>query len=402
MKPSVVLSLVAIFFVSLLVFPTLSAQQSGQVISSQGVISGGGKLGWLHTDGKYIRNEQGEAVPLRGCAFIEAAYCTDELQHPWTGHTLADRARRFRELGVNFVRLEVWGDKWDANLDTNGDGIGNRDFTVQAAEAFSNESIYVIPGLQYGYPIPWTKEGWADWLINDFLPYFEHIPNVVGVYIMNEPQPTFPSWGGTNLDGGLTSGYWEAVKYVCEQIHQHYPNLLIIVHADLWSEWRFSNILRTDPIPTPNVIYTWHYYYLYGPEGVTGAQSYQELANQGMPFYESYYDGDYAKARVEFEQWLHDKYLWPTDLNLPIINDEFGFTGNETQKTIPTPEPEPGWPQCMRDFIEIMNKYSCSWSEYAWWPKTYGGYGLTLSDDMSGLSSVGEVWKDYLNGQTPT
>ncbi len=445
LKPSLNHLTVAIVCLSLLVFPVQSTQQNSRVIRSQGVISSAGDLGWLHTDGKYIKDELGNIVFLRGCAVIEPEYLGDKLRHD---QTVEERAARLKELGVNFVRLQVNKEKWDANLDTNGDGIGNRDFTVQMAEALSEQGIYVCPGLMYGFPVPWTKEGWANWLINDFLPYFEHIPNTVGVFIMNEPQPNYASWGGTDLDGGLTSGYWEAAKYVCQQIHQKYPKLLIIVHADLWSSWRFSNILKTDPIPTPNVVYTWHYYYVYAPMfnpylgGMTGVldSTYQELVNIGMPFYQSYYLGNYTKAYAEFEQWLHDKYLWVTDLDLPIICDEFGFTGNEEHyasrrfctacswtgkvadtfdapggnpvgvpyppvtycpicgEALPRPREqfEPGWPQCMHDFISILNKYGCQWSELAWWPKTYGGYGLT-EEYMSTLSKVGEVWKDYLN-----
>ena len=76
MKPSVSVSIVAVFLVSLLVFPTLAVQQSVQVISSHGMIKS--PISWLHTDGAYIKNEDGEIVSLRGCAFIEAAYRIDE------------------------------------------------------------------------------------------------------------------------------------------------------------------------------------------------------------------------------------------------------------------------------------------------------------------------------------
>lgn len=404
----------------------------------------------LHTEGKYVKDELGNVVLLRGCSVIEPEYMTDKLRHD---QTVQERAKRLKELGVNFVRLQADYQKWSNNVDTDGDGVGNRDFTVQMAEALSNEGIYVCPGIMYGNPKPWVKEEWADWLINDFLEYFKHIPNLVGVFILNEPQPFYDSWGGTNLDGGLTSGYWEAAKYVCQQIHQQYPNLLIIVHADLWREWRFSNILKTDPIPTPNVVYTWHYYYNYGPAlnpylgGMTGVldPTYQEFVNIEMPFYQSYYLGNFTKARAEFEQWLHDKYLWPTDFDLPIINDEFGFNeneqhyasrryctacgwtgdvvdtldapnGNKVTTPYPTvtycpicgealPQPreqfEPGWAQVMRDFIGIMEEYYCSWNYLAWWPKTYGGYGLT-EDDMSTLSKVGEVFAQQLTAPFPS
>ena len=463
MKPSVVLSLVAIFFVSLLVFPTLSAQQSWSVISSQGAISGGGELGWLHTEGKYVKDANGNVVFLRGCAFIEPAYYVDRLNGPGT---LASRAERLKELGANFVRLEIQYDHWESNQDTNGDGIGNRDFMLQAIEEFTSRGIYVIPGLHggaYRNTFPYNTQAWADWIINNIVIPFKNNPGVCGVYIFNEPP--YSAWGGTDLGGGLTSGYWTAVKEVCRQIYEANPNFLMVVHADMPNDAGFCSILRTDPIPVPNVIYTWHYYYSYGVAfnpylgWMTGVldPNYQELVNRGQPYYQSYYLGNYTKARQEFEQLLYDKFMWvPTELNLAIINDEYGWTGDEepyfsfracqtclaanngvVQRDVtfwnvaqtldapggnpvgegphpdvtycprcgePLPRPrehlEPGWPQSMKDFHAILNKYETHWAYYAWWPKTYGGYGLTIEGDMWNLSKTGIVWKDYLNAAT--
>ena len=72
----------------------------------------------------------------------------------------------------------------------------------------------------------------------------------------------------------------------------------------------------------------------------------------------------------------------------------------------PIPRPredfEPGYPQVMRDFLQILNKYDCNWSYFAWWGATYdAGYGLTLSD-MYSLTERGEIWKDYLSASAPT
>ena len=453
MKSSVVPLLVAVFFVSLLVFPTLSAQQSGQIISSQGAIGGGGNLGWLHTDGKHIKTASGQIVYLRGCALIEPAYRVDNL----AVGTLADRAERLKELGVNFVRIPINRQYWEANTDTNGDGIGNRDFTDMAIQELTSRGIYVFPGLHYGL----TTQDWqtyatnptvlADWIVNNLVDRYKDNPGVVAIYVINEPH--FHEWGGTDYGGNVTSGYWNAMKVVCQRIHEVNPNLLMIVHADMINEGGFCPVLRTDPIPTPNVVYTWHYYYAYLPafnpylgwmSGVLDPD-YQELVNRGRPYYQSYYTGNYTKARQEFEQYLYDRFLWvATELNLPVINDEYGWTGDEEpyfswractecgwhghvtetldehgslvsgrpypdvtycptcREAIPRPRehPEPGWPQPMHDFHQILNKYETHWSYYAWWSKTYAGYGLSIGNDMWSLSKTGEVWKDYLNAPT--
>jgi len=413
----------------------------------------------LHTEGKLIKDSSGRVVSLRGCDFLEPSYLSDRCGGSPVG-TLVGRAKRLRELGVNYVRLEVNKEKWDENRDTNDDGIGNRDFTMQAIQEFTSRGIYVIIGLHAGIPDEFCTDAqaWATWLIDNFVTPNLDNAGMAGIYIMNEPR--YGRFGGTDLGGGVTSGYWDAVKEVCKQINAVNPNLLIVVHANMLNAAGFCPILRTDPIPTPNVIYTWHYYYCYSPmfnpylgwmSGILDPD-YQELVKRGMPFYQSYYLGDYAKAKQEFEQYLYDRFMWvATELNLPIVNDEFAFSGKaehyssyrvciacleandgvvqngvtfwKVADTLASPDgkkvtepfpavtycpvcgaaiPRPredfevGYPQVMRDFIEILNKYDCSWSYFAWWGATYeGGYGLCLSD-MYSLTERGEIWKTYL------
>jgi hypothetical protein len=456
----------AIISFALFVSPIQSTQQSTRTIFSQGTISlEKGGLSRLHTDGAYIRNEAEEIVSLRGCAFIEPAYRSDTLGGEPPG-TLAQRAERFKELGVNYVRLEIDQAKWDENRDTNGDGIGNRNFTMQAIQEFTSRGIYVIPGLHGSIsPNFYTDtQAWIDWLINNLVTPNLNNPGVAGIYIMNEPR--YDMFGGTGLGGGVPSGYWDAVKEACRQIHAVNLNLLIVVHADTANQAGFCPVLRTDPIPVPNVVYTWHYYYMYNVlfnpylgwmSGVLDPD-YQEFVNRGIPFVKDYTFGNMTLARQEFEQYLYNRFLWvPNELNLPIINDEFAFTGSRgdentilsfkgyracatclannggvpqmgktfwfvsecysdpaltTKMTSPyrgtcydplghaMPEPhpgeEPGWPQVMHDFLQILNKYNCNWSYYAWWGATYdAGYGLTT--DMYNLTERGEIWNDYLN-----
>jgi len=428
----------------------------------------------LHTDGKYIKNEAGKIVSLRGCAFIEPAYLSDRCGGEPAG-TLAQRAERFKQLGVNYVRLEVDQAKWDENRDTNGDGIGNVDFSMQAIQEFTSRGIYVIPGLHGSInPNLFTDtQAWIDWLINNLVRPNLNNSGVAGIYIMNEPP--YGAFGGTDLGGGITSGYWNAVKECCRQIHEINPNLLLIVHANMVNAAGFCPILRTDPIPTPNVIYTWHWYYVYAPAfdpymgWMTGIldPTYQYLADLGMPYYQSYYLRNYKLARQQFEQLLYDRFMWvPTELNLPIVNDEFAFSGNSEHyvsyracpdclaanggvakagvtfwrivdtlvspggetvgshgewdgtpdyqfptvtycprcgKALPRPREyfEPGWPQVMHDFLQILNKYDCNWSYYAWWGARYnGGYGLVQSD-MNSLTERGEIWAQYLTPLAP-
>lgn len=406
-------------------------------------------MSWLHTDGRYIKDVSGRVIQLRGCDFLEPAYMTDKLRHD---HTLEQRAQRMVELGVNLVRLEVDYEKWNANLDTNGDGVGNRDFTMQAVEAMTNRGLRVIPGLHGSKPSLFYTDSvaWANWIAENLVEPFLDNSRVVGVYIMNEPP--YAQFGGDDLGGGVTSGYWEAVKHVCARVHEVNPNLLVIAHGDMLHGRGFSPVLETDPIPTPNIVYTWHYYYSYCPAfnpyypwgSLDPDPTYEDCKERGQPYYQYYGNGDYVLGRGSLEQVTYNKFIrFSTELNIPIILDEFGFNGDEMPyfsrrkcpngdwegkvneahdefgslkgppftgtvycpvdgAAIPQPAPyaEPGFSQCFKDYLDILNSYGISWSYFAWWVKSYGGYGL-VEDDMTTLSSVGVVWKDYLLAPEP-
>ena len=427
-------------------------------MSSQGVINWSGKLGWLHTDGEYIKDELENIVLLRGVCLYEVPSYVDHLKYD---EPISQQVERLKELGVNYIRLLIHKADWDANTDTNGDGVGARDFNYQVIDAFTEAGIYVFPGIMYGSPE--ESESWTanpqimvDWYMNNIINRYQNNPGV-HLFILNEPH--YGWWGGSDLGGGLTSGYWNAMKQVCQAIYSANPNMLMVVHANYAGG--FCPILRTDPIPTPNVIYTWHYYYCYGPQfnpylgwmsGVLDPD-WQELVNRGHPYYKSYAFGNYVKAKQEWEQCLYDEYLWvPTELNLPIVNDEFGFSADmeayfsyracrkclaenngvpqrevtfwKVSQTLdapsgspvsgdpypdvtycprcgePLPKPrehvEPGWSQCMTDFLEIMDKYYCNWNYFAWWTKDSANYGACL-DDMTTLSEAGEVVQQHLS-----
>jgi hypothetical protein len=96
------------------------------------------------------------------------------------------------------------------------------------------------------------------------------------------------------------------------------------------------------------------------------------------------------------EAYLYDRHFkWAVEHNICIVNEEFGFQeGNRPDLTPGQQGYDPGFPQCMKDYLELMNKYSIPWNEYCWW---IGGYGLT--SDWVNLNIVGQIWVKYL---TPT
>lgn len=436
--------IIVIIVPTLLFSNTMGLLRTSIIMSSHGTIL---NLRPLHVEGKYIKDDLGNIVLLRGVCLYEIQSYIDHIKYD---QPIATRVQVLKNLGINCVRLPINKADWDTNKDTNGDGVGCRDFNYQVIDAFTAAGIHAFVGLHYGVSID-EETSWANnpqivtnWYLNNIINRYKNNPGV-HIYIWNEPH--YELWGGSDLGGGVSSGYWTAMQLVCASLHNAKPDALIVVHADMYNEGGFCPVLRSNHINVGNVIYTWHYYYCYGPalqpyhpwlSGIDDP-TYEELKQRGYPYYQSYAAGNLTKARQEFETSLYNRFLWvPQELNLTIINDEFGFTGNDMpyfsrrvcdichwignvadclyngslkqppytgdvycpncSYLIPQPQPyaEPGWPNCLSDFLSIMEKYDCNWQYFSWWPKEFGSYGLS-DDPMTSLSVVGQVVAEYLN-----
>jgi hypothetical protein len=441
--------LLIIIIISSLIYPINSAQNTSSIVTSSGKIINNKGLKRLHIDGSIIKDEYNNTVILRGiCLYETASLYIDRLR---LDDDISTRINRLKDLGINYIRLPINKNNWDNNVDTNNDGIGARDFYYQLIEEITNAGIYVFIGLHYGVDSS-EETMWSnnqsiliEWYTNNIINRFRDNKGV-NIYVWNEPR--YHLWGGSDIGGGITSGYWDSMKQICQGLYDANNNILLIVHADMKNRQGLLPALRTDPINLPNIIYTWHYYYNYGPAfnsydpWMSGIEdpTYEYLRSHNLKFYQSYASGNMTQAKEEFEQSLYDRFLWvQNELNLPIICDEFGFNGDEIpshayracddcgwygkitttvdesnnpnnppfegiaycpicheELSQPQPYAEPGWPQVMYDFIDILERNHSSWNYFCWWPKTVGGYGAT-ENDMHTLSKTGMVVYDWIN-----
>jgi hypothetical protein len=211
---------------------------------------------------------------------------------------------------------------------------------------------------------------------------YKNNPGMCGIYILNEWQFI--------LDSNKCHTYAVEAARTLNAIN---PNLLVLVHGDLVNRAGFDTYWLANPIPYPNIVYLYHdyffqYYYYSSASG-------HQWTSPPADFISSYMAGNFALAKQQMEANFYGK-LWKytTTNNICLALEEFGFTlGQKPELVAGDIGYEPGAPQCMKDYLELLNKYKISWNEYAW---QQGGYALANEDGS--LNAAGQIWKDYLLG----
>ena len=430
--------LVAILCLCLLILPIRSTQQSAQVISSQGIVKGNRSLGWLHTDGRYIKNEDGQIVNLRGAAVEEPNYGMFGVSKYWgladgtfldgpSLDTYGDMGRCFdwlKSCGVNCVRLVVNYLTWKGIVDP--DNPRTPEQAQQYKEAvdtiireLTTRGIYVYIDHR-GVHVYESPAGWVDFVdnqLNDYWMFLQEVaqrykdnPGVMGIQLMNEPRDSFN-------DYPYYGYWWDFCLETARKIHAVNPNLLVLVA----STNRTVNGVQLDaqmadagykvvsdqfvlnPLPEPNILYVFHNHFNMREEWANGAD---------MEFWRNYAAGNNTLAKQQYEDFLYKiAFRASEEYNLPIMNCEF----NVKHYNYVTLEECPyDYRVVTRDLLELMNKYGCHWTWWTW-GASLPGYPWDLDPDTNllvypaeennpgypyvcnKLSYLGEIWKVYLN-----
>jgi len=363
--------LVVILCLCLLILPIRSAQQSAQVISSQGIINGNQSLGWLHTEGRYIKDKYGRIVYFVGCAESQTSWRYDT--HPYWRHEAdpVPMANRMAELNVTWVRICVSSSYWfDPTIDDS-----YKDLIDRYVQEFTSRGIYCTVSVM-GFDINDVPDNPTPWLnfLTQLTNRYKNNSGMCGIYIWNEPpHPPF------TLE---TWRQWAVLGV--QAVHSANPNLLKIVEVGLGNREGMDPYWASNPIPVPNVVYAYHdyfwQYYYYG----------------SVDFTLSYEAGNYSLAKQQMEQRFYDCFFkYAVEYNMCIMLEEFGFNGglNPAGKGYGN---EPGWPQCQIDYMDLLTKYQIPWNQFDWWVKNDENYGLTIDGDYHTLSSVGQIWVGYV------
>ena len=357
--------LVAILCLCLLILPIRSAQQNEHVISSQGIINGNKSLGWLHTDGRYIKDKYGRILNFTGTTEAQTSWRYDTHEDWNHGSDPIPMAERMAELGVTWVRICINHEFWiDPSI-----GASYRDLIDRYVQKFTARNVYSIVGLMSHD----LKDDQANWLsfLNELANRYKANPGMCGIFIFNEPpRPPF------------TDDTWHQWAVLgAEAVHNANPNLLIVVEVGLSNREGIDPYWLSNPISVPNVVYAYHDYF------------WQHYYYDKHDFALSYEAGNYALAKQQMEDYFYDRFWkYAVEHNMCIMNEEFGFADGQGPNLTPGDMGyTPGAPQSIHDYFELHNKYGIPWCCYAW---HMGGYSLT--DDGVILNLVGEIWVQYL------
>lgn len=315
----------------------------------------------LHTDGRYIKDEYGRILNFTGTTEAQTSwrYDTHEYWDP-----LSDpipMAERMAELGVTWVRICINHEFWiDLSIEAS-----YKDLIDRYVQEFTARNVYCTVGLM-SHDLKDDQAGWLSFL-TELANRYKDNPGMCGIFIFNEPPMGTATWRQWAVLGA-------------EAVHNANPNLLIVVEVGLPNRQGIDPYWLSNPISVPNVVYAYHdyfwQYHYYGP----------------VDFTLSYEAGNYALAKQQMEAYFYDRFWkYAVEHNMCIMNEEFGFGIGQEPGEMGW---NPGFPQCMHDYLELHNKYRIPWCYYAW---HMGGYELTA--DGYNLNVVGQIWLKYL---TPT
>ena len=357
--------------------------------------------GWLHVEGRYIKDASGQNVFLRGAAIGDLS---------WRTSFQGDISQRLDQLSAltdgkaNIVRCTLTPNPqttkpsdpfypWTATLVDVENNIWETEthpevYMEEVDELLTHaerNNIRVIVEFHGGFTAPGNIEryggdpmgpnSYVSALALDPTPWIEwHLfwvnrysddTRVIGFELWNEPWDA--AFG--NGDKMLGKQRWvNMATQAAEAIDEANPDALIIVpsvpYSQVMQEW------VDDPLPY-NVVYGWDTYY-------------QHWADYWK---EEYRNGDYQGGYEKTYRMLHQYHIGAAvDAGLPTLCNEFGWTMNEAK--------EPAWETQMADFLTILKGWEANWYIWMWWNSA--NFGLARNNDYSELSPYGQVWADNL------
>lgn len=376
--------------------PSVSAGELtvSKIISTSGEIGYKDGLSWLHVDGRYIKDELGATVYLRGVnklTLASADSLTSRAPPPYEEfmwHNLAESDfDTIKSLGANCIRFGLSVENFfpDFNLDLppNADFLAMLDNIVNWCEKrdvriiFTLQSYNAIDGIPLAPSDYWTNPMNQE-NVNRFWRFvadrYKERPIVCGINYMCEPW----HWAGGPPSNEVYRNWMEIAIDTITQVN---PQLLFFVSdarvddsQPLSGENSFR-WMRDTPVRRDNIILSPHFY------PYDGDWNWMSGTDWGA----AYAEGRYDEGKRLFADWIWDQ--WCADLNYPFMVGEFACVNHTVGL------------EWLQDFYEIMNDWGWNHAYYAWQAQ----YPGTLPDiypvegDWHTLRPQGEVIKACLS-----
>lgn len=323
--------------------------------------------GWLHTDGRWIKDAGGNVVTLRGVNMFV------RLQNEQAKFTGAKAA------GANVIRLMLW--KQDIETPgTNAPGYDESGLAaLDRAVGWAHDAgLYVILDQQiWSFKVepapasfltdPAVQAEWlAMWRL--LVDRYKSDPTVVGIDPMNEPYCV------KNATVADRMGAWEKiVKNAVNELRPHNTNLLFFVEG--WGPRTTPGFRDVPFLQQPNIVYSDHVYY--------------KDAYPVHAWATAYSTGDLTGGKVLFSQVADKRWTYYTDKGIPVWMGEIGFATSS-----------PHWREQMADELALFDERGIGYALFC-----YGVHRWRLEwdivDTSYGLTRIGQIYSEHIKTIIP-
>lgn len=356
----------------------------------------------LHTEGRFIKDDLGNIVFLRGVN--KPTFNADPTgwwqpeggisgsgHNTWNEEAVVYNLNKMKEMGANTVRFHLNLGFWFDPAPHASSGLTNAEMVKRACELASEREMYVIldgfnngagggPGGQS--PLPWQPsnpniadvEGFVNWwkAMSDT---YGDLPNVI-YDLWNEPH------GGTELE------WFNACQQVVTALRDKGDDHLVLYQFGYTGRMSNEAVTTGHILTGGNIVYGMHAYRYIG-----NYQGYW-LDEGGVPCYS--YDliektmlGGYDPAnKADF----HIQNL--LDAELPFGMFEFGCAISNVVLA-PDRANELQW---LASLLQFFNNYNGSYTEWQWWDENKN-FALLAGTDLAWcppLNEGGEILRDAI------
>jgi aryl-phospho-beta-D-glucosidase BglC (GH1 family) len=301
----------------------------------------------LHTEGRYIKDNSGNTIYLRGLQKVELA---DDPDGTWNGNAIWSDANVKAELdvmkswGANTVRCIQSIDNWKYDLNTPYSSISSRDAVKRLLTFAGERGMYVVftgyrvtnyfnGGGQDPLPYPpyQTSQGASSVITSkqDFVNWWADVANQLKGY----PNVMFEIWNEPTGNGNAAQEFFGVQQQVINAIRGTGAQNLILAQWDMgsWTDLDYGGGSTMDWIsqanlvdPLNNLVYVTHLYREYGQTGIYSTSASQSKWGTNHAY-------DYNELKRAFQA---EKIDWVLNtLNKPMFVTETGANmdhgGNE-------------------------------------------------------------------------
>jgi len=365
--------MVTIFLlVSFVVMPIQGLQSSSQNISSYGLVSYSSSMRWLRTDGKWIVDDEGNVVILRGANFMGYEFGF------WDSHMEEDYAK-MASWGFNVVRLPM---AWSYIEPTpgvyNSSYFDYIDKDIKLAEKYG---LYIILDLhQYKWSTYFGGNGLPMWAVGSY----ENSEKGMGQAITDFWTGKGPNGTDANANN---SPMKERLVNIWRYIAQRYANTSAIAAYELFNEPPDSSQYMDnglDSSKTAEYLYPLYsriieeirsvdpnHIIVYEPVGGWGSRTARKLDYPNLAYsFHFYWHEPYSGNITELEEaFLYRfQYIEPT-LNpcvgkMPIWLGEVGIDYPDSKN--------PNASMWVKDILSLCDKYEITWQWWTMWKRDTG------------------------------